>query len=100
MISDDKSLINASNEQAKASCYAIDKIDQLNWWFLLFFKKGNKNIEKKPVPDFECIHIGICVTKMKLDKKSYKKIELHAIGIKSNLYSMITINIKGDIKLL
>ena len=49
----------------------------------------------KPIQDLEGIQIGIMLHDIEEDIHSPKHIDLEAIGLKANLYSMIVIDQEG-----
>lgn len=62
--------------------------------FAIEFIQGNPDIKVHPLPDIESIQIHAKVNDTCKNKFSEKFLYLEAIGVKSNLYSMVNINIQ------
>ena len=68
----------------------------MNWqWFVFWFSGTDFSIQRKPLGDFECIQIGIHASEACKNSKAQKKMELDAIGLKVNLYSMTVTNLQN-----
>ena len=79
----------------------MKKLNDTNWQYLVrSFDIGQEKQEVKPYPDFECILIGSLVSDISNYLFAPKKVRLDAIGVKANLYSMISEDSKGKFKVL
>ena len=84
LVENDVSLVQLKGKQSKA-VDQMKKVNDLNWqWFLVSYqgKVGGSTLKlKKPLPDYDCILIGVQNQKIKNDKKTRKHLEIVTIGV-------------------
>ena len=102
-----KSEVSTVDVKSKQShCIKLmQRVNDLNWQFFLKFVKfkedGQTQIEPdKALPDFECIWIGRELQQIQNDPSFPKHLDLTTIALTVNLYSMVAINKKGEVKVL
>ena len=72
----------------------MQEINEMNWqMFAIEFIQGKPEIKVHPLPDIESIQIHAKVKETCNNKYSEKFLYLETIGVKSNFYSMVNINI-------
>ena len=81
------------------------KLNATNWQYLVQgfpsnMPPGGRLPGPRPLTDLECIQIGAAVSGIYRDWNATKHIDLEALGLKINLYSMASLNHQGEVKLL
>ena len=84
----------------------MGKINNSNWqYFVIGFQLPEETqmvqqISMKPLPDYECILLGLKLNNLKKNRKPSKVQELVVIGAQVNLYSCTLISKEGQFKIL
>ena len=80
----------------------MDKLNIMNWqWFVYWFPVNRQfKDDKRALGDFECIQVYNAVNKTVNYKKFKMHIELIAVKLHVNLYSMVVTNRDGLVKVV
>lgn len=79
----------------------MKKLNEMNWQYMVVaFSLLDHKVSINHLPDFECIQIANRRTEIRKKPSSSKLIDMVAIGLKANLYSMVGKNLKKGIKIL
>ena len=80
----------------------MDNLNKANWQcFVIHITIAKPDeVVVKPLPDFECIQIGMALSSTKKNPQTHKKLFCPSIGLAMNVYSCIAISKNGEFKVV